>query len=195
MSMPQKQPENINQETKKHIIEVARRLFSEYSYLGVSMSDIAKKLNITKAALYYHFTSKAEIYKKVLDEVFDSLNLRISGALSEKSPDRKIHKLIRNYLDFGLKEKNLIKALMLKLSPADPQIREHIIKLRKRIANLIRPLVEEVMANRKLFPKADSALITSLLTNMMDGLLLEHSFLNKKIDLKKATNQIMTLLF
>ncbi|MCK5459726.1 helix-turn-helix transcriptional regulator, partial [Candidatus Parcubacteria bacterium] len=41
---------------KKNIIKAARGLFSEYSYLGVSMSDIAKKLNITKAALYYHFT-------------------------------------------------------------------------------------------------------------------------------------------
>jgi len=33
--------------------------------LGVSISDIAKKLNITKAALYYHF-GKAEIYEKSL---------------------------------------------------------------------------------------------------------------------------------
>jgi len=56
--------EVIVQNTKKCIIDTARRFFSEYNYLAVSMSDIAKKLNITKAALYYHFTSKAEIYQK-----------------------------------------------------------------------------------------------------------------------------------
>jgi hypothetical protein len=30
---------------------------------------------------------------------------------------------------------------------------------------------------------------------MMDGLLLEYSFLNKKIDLVKVTNQIVAVLF
>ena len=60
-----KQPEGVIQDTKKYITDTARRLFSEFSYLGVSMNDIAKKLNITKAALYYHFTGKAEIYRKV----------------------------------------------------------------------------------------------------------------------------------
>ena len=45
----------ISEGSKKYITDTARRLFSEFSYLGVSMNDIAKKLNITKAALYYHF--------------------------------------------------------------------------------------------------------------------------------------------
>ncbi len=90
-----KQGEDIIQGTKKHIIEVARRLFSEYSYLGVSMSDIAKKLNITKAALYYHFTGKTEIYKRVLDKVFDDLSLSIDEALKETTIDKKFRKLIK----------------------------------------------------------------------------------------------------
>ncbi|MFZ2975824.1 MAG: TetR/AcrR family transcriptional regulator [Candidatus Moraniibacteriota bacterium] len=68
-----KQPEDVIQDTKKYIIDTARQFFSEYGYLGVSMNDIAKKLNITKAALYYHFTGKAEIYEKVLNEVFNPL--------------------------------------------------------------------------------------------------------------------------
>jgi len=50
--------EGVVGDTKKYIIGTARRLFSKYSYLGVSMSDIAKKLNFTKAALYYHLPAK-----------------------------------------------------------------------------------------------------------------------------------------
>ena len=119
MTTIEKTQKDIIQGTKKHVIEVARRLFSEYSYLGVSMSDIARKLNITKAALYYHFTGKTEIYKKVLDEVFNNLNSSISQVFNEETTEKKLQKLIRNYLDFGFKEKNLIKALILKLPPAN----------------------------------------------------------------------------
>jgi len=195
MEIIKKPQENIIQDTKQYIIGTARNLFSEYSYLGVSMGDIAKKLNITKAALCYHFTGKAEIYTEVLDEVFNSLNLSISEALNEKTVDKKLHKLIKNYLDFGLKEKNLVKSLMLKLSPADPQIKNHITQLRERVIGLIQPVIKEVSASKKITRKIDSQLITSLLTGMMDGLLLEYSFLNKKIDSEKVSDQIIAVLF
>ncbi|MDD3608039.1 MAG: TetR/AcrR family transcriptional regulator [Candidatus Moranbacteria bacterium] len=190
-----KQPGDVIQDTKKYIIDTARQFFSEYSYLGVSMNDIAKKLNITKAALYYHFTGKTEIYKKVLDEVFDDLSLSIVESLNESTIDKKLYKLIKNYLDFGFKEKNLIKALMLKLSPADFKITKHIAELREQIANLIQPVIEEVSINKNLTNKVDSQLLTSMLTGMMDGLLLEYSFLNKKINSAKVSDQIIAVLF
>ncbi len=189
------QQENILRDTKKYIIKIARQLFSEYGYLGVSMSDIAKKLNITKAALYYHFTGKAEIYRRVLDEVFSSLSLSLNEAFYEETAEKKLRKLIRNYLDFGFKEKNLIKALVFKLSPSNSRIQRHIIRLREQVADLIQPLIEEVIANKNLAKKVDSRLITSLLTGMMDGLLLEYSFLNKKMNSVKISNQIITILF
>ena len=188
-------PEDVIQDTKKYIIDTARQFFSEYSYLGVSMSDIAKKLNITKAALYYHFTGKAEIYEKVLDEVFDDLSLTIDKALSETTVNKKMYKLIKNYLDFGFKEKNLIKAVVLKLSPADKPITKHIAKLREQIANSIQPLMEEILASKNLTNKVDSRLLASMLTSMMDGLLLEYSFLNKKINSAKVSDQIIAVLF
>jgi AcrR family transcriptional regulator len=190
-----KQSENIVLDTKKYIIGTARPLFSKYSYLGVSMSDIAKKLKITKAALYYHYAGKAEIYEKVLNDVFNDLSLSIAEAMSEKTVDKKLHKLIKNYLDFGIREKNLIKALMLKLSPGELKITKQIARLREQIADSIEPIINEVSESKNLTKKVDSRLLVFLLTGMMDGLLLECSFLNKKIDSEKVSNQIIAVLF
>jgi AcrR family transcriptional regulator len=189
------QSEGVVRDTKKYIIDTARWFFSEYSYLGVSMSNIAKELNITKTALYYHFTGKAEIYEQVLEDVFDDLSLSITTALNETTVDKKLYQLIKNYLDFGFKEKNLVKAFVFKLSSSESQITKHIIQLRKQVISLIQPVIEEASINKKLTRKIDSKLLTSLLTSMMDGLLLEYSFLNKKMDSVKVSNQIITLLF
>ncbi|MCD4670989.1 MAG: TetR/AcrR family transcriptional regulator [Actinomycetia bacterium] len=186
---------NIVRRTKEDIIEVASHLFSEYTYLGASMSDIAKKLNITKAALYYHFKSKAEIHKKVLDKIFTELKSSIEDALCEKTIDNKLYKLIKNYLDFGLEEKNLIRSLMLKISPRRSERNKHIANLREQIVSLIEPLVKEVISNKGNIKKIDSYLVTSLLTGMMDGLILEYSFLDKKINSEKISNHIIALLF
>ena len=190
-----KKSEDIIQDTKKYITEAARQLFSEFSYLGVSMNSIAQKLNITKAALYYHFTGKKEIYEKVLDNVFNDLSLSISQALKEDAIDKKLRKLIKNYLNFGLREKNFIRALMLKLPPTDNQIIKHIIKLREQVINLIQPVIEEAVTGKKLIKRVDIKLLTSLFVGMMDGLLLEYSLLNKNIDSEKVSNQIIAILF
>ena len=195
MNIITSQPKDAIQDTKKCIVDTARGLFSEFTYLGVSMDDIAKKLNIAKASLYYHFTGKTEIYEKVLDEVFDDLNLAIDEAMSEISINKKLYKLIKNYLEFGFKEKNIIKAIVLKLSPADEQITKHIAKLRDNIAKSIQPLIDDVLASKNLANKVDSRLLTSMLTGMMDGLLLEYSFLNKKINSAKVSDQIIAVLF
>ncbi len=194
MNITKKRKEGIFLGTREHIIDVARNLFSEYSYLNVSMNDIAKKLNITKAALYYHFTGKAELYVEVLNEVSRNLNLSISEAFNEKAVDRKLHKLIKNYLDFGLKEKNLVKSVMLKLSPTNLQIRKHIVQFKKQRAELIYPVIEEMSANKKTEKMVDNELLTSLLIGMMDGLILEYSFLNKKIRSDKIADQIVKVL-
>ena len=115
--------------------------------------------------------------------------------MDEKTIDKKLYRLIKNYLDFGLEEKNLIRALMLKISPKKSEINRYIAHLREQIVGLIEPLVKEVILNKKNIKKIDSYLVTSLLTGMMDGLLLEYSFLDKKIDSEKISIQIIALLF
>lgn len=195
MKITVKKSEDVIKDTKKHIIDTARRLFSEFGYPGASMNDIAEKLNITKAALYYHFIGKIDIYKNVLNNVFNDLSLILTEALKETTINKKLHKLIKNYLDFGLKEKNLIKTSLLGLSKIDFKITEQIIQSKKQIDNLIKPAIEEALANKKISKKINSKLLTFLLISMMDGLLLESSLLGKKIDSTKIADQIIAILF
>ena len=196
MKITKKQIKTKNiKKTKKRIINTARCLFSEFSYLDVSMNDIAKKLNITKAALYYHFSSKSEIYKEVINQTFNDLILSIKTSLDRITTEEKLHRLVKNYLDFGLKEKNLIKVLILKLPPTDIQIKKYIIQSNKQIINLIQSVIDEMLLSKKLSLKINSKRLSSFLVSIMNGLLLEYSFLNKKINSRKLSNQIIVILF
>ena len=56
--------------TKERFLDIALELFAQNGYLGTSMSDIAKQLGFTKAALYKHYTSKQEI----LDQIVERMN-------------------------------------------------------------------------------------------------------------------------
>lgn len=52
--------------TKEQILLTALELFSQRGFDAVSVSDIAGKLGITKGALYRHYTSKQDIFEKIL---------------------------------------------------------------------------------------------------------------------------------
>jgi AcrR family transcriptional regulator len=69
-------------DTRERILAVANELFIEQGYEGTSLREIADRLDITKAALYYHFRSKDEILR-VLLEPFDTLLDELLGRLED----------------------------------------------------------------------------------------------------------------
>ena len=55
-------------DTRERILEVAGRLFADQGFAGTSIRDIADELGVTKAALYYHFTSKDAIFAELVEQ-------------------------------------------------------------------------------------------------------------------------------
>ncbi|MGP0031555.1 MAG: TetR/AcrR family transcriptional regulator [Acidimicrobiales bacterium] len=55
--------------TKERILDVALDLFTAQGFDGTSLREIAERLGVTKAALYYHFASK--------DDILMALHLRL----------------------------------------------------------------------------------------------------------------------
>jgi AcrR family transcriptional regulator len=49
-------------DTRQRILDVALDLFTEHGYDGTSLREIADQLGISKAALYYYFQSKEDIF-------------------------------------------------------------------------------------------------------------------------------------
>ena len=53
--------------TPAQILDVAERLVQERGFNGFSYADIASELGVTKAALHYHFASKADLGDALID--------------------------------------------------------------------------------------------------------------------------------
>jgi AcrR family transcriptional regulator len=54
-------PRSQGGETRERILDVAQELFTRQGYDKTSLRDIAERLGITKAALYYYFERKEDI--------------------------------------------------------------------------------------------------------------------------------------
>jgi AcrR family transcriptional regulator len=57
------------EETVKLILDTAAKLFAEKGYDETSLQDIIDRTNLSKGAIYHHFSSKEEIFLRVCDRV------------------------------------------------------------------------------------------------------------------------------
>lgn len=57
-----------SEETVNRIIQAALELFVRNGYHGTSISDITRKVGVTKGALYAHFNSKDEVLIRIIEE-------------------------------------------------------------------------------------------------------------------------------
>jgi AcrR family transcriptional regulator len=181
-------------DTRQQILDAARYLFSDFSYLGVSMKDISQRLGITKAALYYHFSSKRDIYVTVLDEVLVDLRAGLCAERLDETAEEQLRRMVKDYLEFGMRERNLVNALLLKLSAAETELRQFVVSSREQLIELFRPAIEGVFALRRSVPSVDGRLLATMLVAMMDGLVLEHSYFKKALDPDAISGQIVSVL-
>ncbi|URN93587.1 MAG: TetR/AcrR family transcriptional regulator [Candidatus Pristimantibacillus lignocellulolyticus] len=65
------------------ILRTAAKLFMEHGYEPVSLQQIAKACNVTKPSIYYHFTSKPELFKIAVTTMFKNVQQATSRLLRE----------------------------------------------------------------------------------------------------------------
>jgi AcrR family transcriptional regulator len=61
-------------DTREQIRVVALQLFAERGYAGTSLREIAERLGVTKAAVYYHFPTKEDILASLLEDFLAQLD-------------------------------------------------------------------------------------------------------------------------
>lgn len=55
-------------QTRRSIVEAAARVFADHGYERAAISEILRRANVTKGALYFHFTSKESLAQAIMDE-------------------------------------------------------------------------------------------------------------------------------
>src|SRR5208282_1840568 len=70
-------------DTRARIQQVAVELFTEHGYEATSLREIAERIDVTKAALYYHFKSKEDIVRSLVEDYFGQMDALIAWAQTQ----------------------------------------------------------------------------------------------------------------
>jgi AcrR family transcriptional regulator len=89
-------------DTRSRVQEVALELFAEQGYEKTSLREIAERLGVTKAALYYHFKSKEDIVHSFTDDYFAELDALLDWAKDRPRDDETRRELLDRYVGIVL---------------------------------------------------------------------------------------------
>jgi AcrR family transcriptional regulator len=127
---------------RAQLLEVARRVFGNSGFHGVSMDDVAKEAGVTKPILYDHFPSKKELYLELLDEDLSALHDAVKQALDSPVGNReRILRSFQAYFDFVDEQADGFRLLMQETVGAERDFRERVAQTRDRILGEVADLI------------------------------------------------------
>lgn len=100
----------LNTDTRAEIRAVALELFTEQGYEQTSLREIAERLGITKAALYYHFASKSALLAELVHPLTDEL--RAMATRLEATGIESVRRLVEDYFDLCYRHRQVFQGLL-----------------------------------------------------------------------------------
>ena len=112
---------------KEHILDIATSEFAILGYSALSMNNLAKKLEINKATIYYHFKDKKSLYNEVILSLIQlDKDERESIANSTLEPKEKFRQYIKSLINTMGDNPNIIPLTLREMAGFDIGIESNI---------------------------------------------------------------------
>ena len=154
--------------TRENILEAAAQVFRQKGFHGSSMQDIAEAVNLQKASLYHHVSSKQEILLALLDRALELLLERISTISNQNIPaDEKLRQMIRAYLQILADNTDLSAVLLFEHRSLERKQHARHVPNRDKFEALWRNVLQEGVTARR-FQCDNPALTTRAILGILN---------------------------
>ena len=125
--------------TKRKIFETSMELFAKKGYEATSIEEITSIVGVAKGTLYYHFSSKEEIFNFLVEEGMKLLKNSIE--IKTSNLDNSIDKI-----KITIKYENFISMLLSQIwgqEPRNKKCRDSVFEYINMIENIIQEGIEK----------------------------------------------------
>jgi TetR/AcrR family transcriptional regulator len=100
-------------ERRVQILETLATMLQEPGAERITTAALAAKLEVSEAALYRHFASKAQMFEGLIEFIEQSVFTLVNQIIErEASPDAQVHKVLLVLLQFGEKNPGMTRVMV-----------------------------------------------------------------------------------
>jgi AcrR family transcriptional regulator len=111
-------PGHVGDQTRARILDVALELIADRGFAATSTREIAERLGLTKAALYYHFRTKDDLLAAIVGTVMADLETLAERGQGARTPEER-RGLVEGYVHLVQAHADLIRVLA-----SDPSVKQ-----------------------------------------------------------------------
>lgn len=158
------------EDRRASILVAAERAFAAGPFHQVSLEDVAREAEVSKALIYEHFDSKRDLYQALLSSAADELMRRVKqGVLEGATREQRLLAGIEAFVGFVAARPGASRLLFHDV--ADPDVARGLDRLRDEAANVIALLMAgDVPAARQHDP-IPTEVAVSMLAHQLIGAL------------------------
>jgi AcrR family transcriptional regulator len=138
-------------ERRATILAVAKVLFADKGYHGVSVDDIARRLAVSPAILYRHFSSKEALYEAVLSQTACKRESYVEAVVnSDGSFDDLLQKITRIYIESVSRDPDYLRMELQSALDGSDATRQFFDNRWKPFSDLIAYGLTELIAQKRV---------------------------------------------
>ena len=175
--------------TKRKIFETSMKLFAEKGYDATSVEEITATVGVAKGTLYYHFSSKEEIFQFLVEEGVKLLknSILIKTEKLNNSLD-KIKAIVLIEIKILVKYENFMTIILSEIwgnSPRAKMCREYLFEY----IQIIQEIVEEGIKKGEII-EADANVVASGIFGFVCSSLIYKLRIDKNIEVMELYKEI-----
>jgi len=147
-------------QTRAEILTAAERHFAERGFEAARLEDIAADVGIRRAAIFYHFGDKDELYAAVLDEVFDGA---MAALPSRGSAAERLEASLTGWIDYVARRPSVARLILREAANAQPGVASPFMRAGRAPVEWFRAVIDEGMASGEMKPLTDPHRFISLM--------------------------------
>jgi len=170
------------EDAQKKIIAAAIAIASESGWESVTMEAIARRIGVTKGALYAYFDNSEALLRMVILEVFSNVRAGLTRTLENSAA---IHSMILGLADLIFEQQKPYATIFCQLPmrlPQDTQYRQEFTQIFDGNRIVIRDCLDRMKADGRVSADLDPEMISEAIIGMTMGLRITSLFLGKDSD-------------
>lgn len=158
-------------ERKTQILHTLAQMLESPSAERVTTAALAARLDVSEAALYRHFSSKAQMFEGLIDFIESSLFGLINRITSEeKSAVRQIESIVAVLLGFAQKNRGMTRVLIGDaLVNEEERLQSRINQVHDRIEAALKQALRFGVTQQELLAELDVTAQANLLMSFVTG--------------------------
>ena len=151
------------------LLAVAVEVFNERGYDGTSMEDLARRLGITKSAIYHHVSGKEELLRLATSRALDGWSAVADQARALDAPAiERLEYLVRGSV--GVLQAELPYVTLLLRVRGNTEAERAALNRRRAFDRLVADLVKEAEQDGDIRADVDPAITARLLFGLVNSL-------------------------